>query len=121
MDNFSEMFNKLISDPAIMNAVSEIAASVSGDNTSPEENGTTENTEQPSNPIQFDIGSILGSLSSAVGDQTALSSSRAELLRALKPFVNRQRSAQIDKALSMLNTASAAKAALKAFGSKKLF
>lgn len=123
MDNFSDILNKIMSDPAIMNTVSEIASSVSGASAPPEQTVETppdaENAaagQQSSLP--FDIGSLLGSLG---GTPSVESSSRAELLRALKPFVNSHRSAQIDRALSMLNTAYTARTAIKAFGGKKLF
>ena len=117
MDNFSDILNKLMSDPAVMNAVNEIASSTSGETSSPDELPAA-NEFSEAGP---DISSILSAVSSLTGTNSENISSRAELLRALKPFVNPQRSSQIDKAISMLSTANAAKAALKAFGGKKLF
>jgi len=117
MDNFSEIISKLISDPAVMNAVSEAASNASSAD-AVSDDPSAQSTDAPSLP---DFGAIMETISSLAGSSTQTSSSRAELLRALKPFLNSHRSMQIDRALSMLSTASAAKSALKVFGGKKSF
>lgn len=72
-------------------------------------------TKAPDGDKKGGLSDILPNILQMMGGSAAVDSDRANLLRAIKPYVNEGRSGSIDRAVNMAGMAKSAKNAIKGF------
>ena len=91
MDDLSEKLSSLLSDPAGMDRIKEMAKNLLGDNAE----------EPPSVPnVDPDVGKIAKMLSLVKGP--SMNDDRVKLLMALRPNLSPERQAKVDSAIKIL-------------------
>ncbi|MBQ6816752.1 MAG: hypothetical protein IJP26_05955 [Clostridia bacterium] len=96
MDNLSEKISSLLSDPAALDQIRNMAEGLFADNKTPAEPQINPAEEAP---LNFDFGkmlSVMGKLKSTATDE------RSKLLLALKPHLSPKRQERADKAVKIL-------------------
>ncbi len=93
--DLNQEISKALSDPDIMNKVSEIMSSMGGSNS--EETPPTQTSDLSG------LGNIMAALKSAPADD------RTRLLLAIKPFLSEKRAPYMDSAITILKLASIGK------------
>ena len=89
-------------------ALDNILSGLSGNNTAQNSENVTE--EQPK---RSNFADMLPDLLQMLGGSASVNSDRANLLKAIKPYVNESRSGNIDRAVNMAGMAKSAKSALR--------
>lgn len=89
-------------------ALDNILSGLSGNNTAQNTENVTE--EQPK---RSNFADMLPDLLQMLGGSASVNSDRANLLKAIKPYVNESRSSNIDRAVNMAGMAKSAKSALR--------
>ena len=89
-------------------ALDNILSVLSGNNTAQNSENVTE--EQPK---RSNFADMLPDLLQMLGGSASVNSDRANLLKAIKPYVNESRSGNIDRAVNMAGMAKSAKSALR--------
>ena len=89
-------------------ALDNILSGLSGNNTAQNTENVTE--EQPK---RSNFADMLPDLLQMLGGSASVNSDRANLLKAIKPYVNESRSGSIDRAVNMAGMAKSAKSALR--------
>ena len=89
-------------------ALDNILSGLSGNNTAQNTENVTE--EQPK---RSNFADMLPDLLQMLGGSASVNSDRANLLKAIKPYVNESRSGNIDRAMNMAGMAKSAKSAIR--------
>ena len=89
-------------------ALDNILSGLSGNNTAQNAENVTE--EQPK---RSNFADMLPDLLQMLGGSASVNSDRANLLKAIKPYVNESRSGNIDRAVNMAGMAKSAKSAIR--------
>ena len=89
-------------------ALDNILSGLSGNNTAQNAENATE--EQPK---RSNFADMLPDLLQMLGGSASVNSDRANLLKAIKPYVNESRSGNIDRAVNMAGMAKSAKGAIR--------
>ena len=89
-------------------ALDNILSGLSGNNTAQNAENVAE--EQPK---RSNFADMLPDLLQMLGGSASVNSDRANLLKAIKPYVNESRSGNIDRAVNMAGMAKSAKSALR--------
>lgn len=89
-------------------ALDNILSGLSGNNTAQNSENVTE--EQPK---RSNFADMLPDLLQMLGGSASVNSDRANLLKAIKPYVNESRSGNIDRAMNMAGMAKSAKSAIR--------
>ena len=89
-------------------ALDNILSGLSGNNTAQNSENVTE--EQPK---RSNFADMLPDLLQMLGGSASVNSDRANLLKAIKPYVNESRSGNIDRAMNMAGMAKSAKNAIR--------
>lgn len=104
MDDFGDKLNAILSDPAALSRISELAKSVMGGESSPGEAAASEP----------DPG-LMAKLTGLLGKNSVKREERA-LLEAMKPFLSEKRRSKMDKAMKLARLAGLAGIAAAEFG-----
>ena len=89
-------------------ALDNILSGLSGNNAAQNSENVTE--EQPK---RSNFADMLPDLLQMLGGSASVNSDRANLLKAIKPYVNESRSGNIDRAMNMAGMAKSAKSAIR--------
>lgn len=99
--DLSGRLNQLLSDPESMAKIAMLAQSFATPAPSGEDREEPEKKEEPAAPAPDPLSLLPPGL---LQDLTQNSQERAELLRAVRPFLERERQEKLDRILSMLKT-----------------
>ncbi len=101
MDDFGDKLNAILSDPAALSRISELAKSVMGGE---KEGGT----EEPDMKLMSKLSGLLG--------RNSVKKEERALLEAMKPFLSEKRRNKMDKAMKLARLAGLAGVAAAEFG-----
>ena len=111
MDNLEEKMNAILNDPAMMQKIMSIAQSMGQSAASAQEKDTPPPQQQEASPFpDIDI-SMLRKLS-GLARQSGSDKNQQSLLRALGPYLSRERISKLERAMRAAKLASLASTAL---------
>lgn len=94
--NPEEILKSFLDDPDALNSIGEILGAIGGGADSGEDEQNSDSASFFENPeLIFKIGQIMSGLSGGDDNET-------RLIKALKPYLSKQRSASADKAIKLL-------------------
>ncbi|HIS97759.1 MAG TPA: hypothetical protein IAD42_07285 [Candidatus Scatomorpha pullistercoris] len=104
MDDFGDKLNAILSDPAALSRISELAKSVMGGESRP---GDTQ-ADEPDPGLMAKLAGLLG--------RNSVKREERALLEAMKPFLSEKRRNKMDKAMKLARLAGLAGIAAAEFG-----